>query len=47
MFKTDLGYKQLNFGYNAKMEVYTNSSSHIPKLGDMLKLTEEDFKWNS
>ena len=24
MFKTDLGYKQLNFGYDAKMEGYTN-----------------------
>jgi hypothetical protein len=23
---------ELNFGYNAKMEVYTNSSSDIPKL---------------
>ena len=24
IFKIDLGYKQLSFGYNAKMEGYTN-----------------------
>jgi hypothetical protein len=27
---------ELNFGYNAKMEGYTNSSSDIPKLDEML-----------
>ena len=26
------GISELNFGYNAKMEGYTNSSSDIPKL---------------
>ena len=26
------GIYELNFGYNAKMEIYTNSSSDIPKL---------------
>jgi len=27
---------ELNFGYNAKMEGYTNISSDIPELGDKL-----------
>jgi hypothetical protein len=27
---------ELNFRYNAKTVVYTNSSSDIPKLGDIL-----------
>jgi len=27
---------ELNFGYNTKMEGCTNSSSNIPKLGEML-----------
>ena len=27
---------ELNFGYNTKMEGCTNSSSDIPKLGDIL-----------
>ena len=35
MLRTNLGYKQLNFGYNTKMEVYPNLSSHIPKLSDI------------
>jgi hypothetical protein len=26
---------EVNFGYNAKMEVYTNLSSDIPELYDM------------
>jgi hypothetical protein len=26
------GYIELNFGYNAKREVYANSSSDIPEL---------------
>ena len=30
------GISELNFGYNAKMEGYTNSSSDITKLGEML-----------
>ncbi|MCK4398675.1 MAG: hypothetical protein KAV25_06755 [Methanophagales archaeon] len=31
---------ELNFGYNAKTVVYTNSSSDIPKLGDILFMIE-------
>ena len=27
---------ELNFGYNAKMEVYANSSSDIPKLYEIV-----------
>nr|QNO54004.1 hypothetical protein OHMBFCMF_00023 [Methanosarcinales archaeon ANME-1 ERB6] len=27
---------ELNFGYNTKMEGYTNSSSDIPKLAEIL-----------
>jgi len=27
---------ELNFGYNAKTVVYTNSSSDIPKLGEIM-----------
>ena len=27
---------ELNFGYNSKIGVYTNSCSDIPKLGDIL-----------
>ena len=41
MCKDDLGYKQLNFGYNAKMEVYANLSSHIPKLCAIGKRQDE------
>jgi hypothetical protein len=29
------GIYKVNFGYNAKMEVYVNSSSDIVKLGEM------------
>ena len=29
------GICEVNFGYNVKKEVYPNSSSDIPKLGDM------------
>ncbi len=31
-FQLKGGICELNFGYNAKMEGYTNSSSDIPKL---------------
>ncbi|MGB3458523.1 MAG: hypothetical protein WBB08_04365 [Halobacteriota archaeon] len=31
-FQLKGGICELNFGYNAKMEVYTNSSSDITKL---------------
>jgi hypothetical protein len=30
------GISELNFGYNAKMEGYTNSSSDITKLAEMV-----------
>jgi hypothetical protein len=33
---------ELNLGYNAKMEVYTNSSSDIPKLAETQKRGYED-----
>jgi hypothetical protein len=28
-------YLRIKFGYNAKMGVYANSSSDIPKIGDI------------
>ena len=31
-FQLKGGVSELNFGYNAKMDVYANSSSDIPKL---------------
>jgi len=34
------GISELNFGYNAKMEVYTNSSSDITKLDAISNDTE-------
>jgi len=36
---------ELNFGYNAKTVVYTNSSSDIPKLDEIVARSE--FKQNS
>ena len=53
MYKTDLGYKQLSFGYDAKMKGYANfiytvnsdymrSTADIPKLGDMHKRRKDD-----
>ena len=29
------GISEVNFGYNVKMEVYANSSSDIPELGEI------------
>lgn len=34
-FQLKGGISKVNFGYNAKMGVYANSSSDIPKLGDI------------
>ena len=34
-FQLKGGIYERNFGYNAKMEVYTNSSSDITKLGEI------------
>ena len=34
-FQLKGGISEVNFGYNAKMEVYTNLSSDITKLGEM------------
>jgi len=34
------GIYEVYFGYNAKMRVYTNSSSDITKLGEMLLIEE-------
>jgi len=35
-FQLKGGICELNFGYNAKMEVHTNSSSDIMKLGEIV-----------
>jgi len=35
IFKTDLEYKQLNFGYNAKMEGYTEYCGYTKVLGNI------------
>jgi len=37
---------ELNFGYNAKTVVYTNSSSDIPKLGDIAKYLSSNVRRN-
>ncbi len=34
---------ELNFGYNAKMEGYTNSNSDIPKLAEIPHAVGENF----
>ena len=34
-FQLKGGISEFNFGYNAKMEGYTNSSSDITKLGEI------------
>ena len=33
MFKTKLEYRQIKFGYNTKIGVYTDLSADIPELG--------------
>jgi hypothetical protein len=40
------GICELNFGYNTKMEVYTNSSSDITKLDEMLTSGHKLLKGN-
>ena len=35
-FQLKGGISEVNFGYNAKMEVYANSSSDIPKLYEIV-----------
>ncbi len=35
---------ELNFGYNAKTVVYTNSSSDIPKLYEIARISREKHK---
>jgi len=39
-FQLKGGISEVNFGYNAKMEVYANSSSDIPMLSDMSSNTK-------
>lgn len=38
---TIMWYIGINFGYNAKMGVYANSSSDIPELSEMLYLKKK------
>ena len=33
--QTEQSIYEVNFGYNANLEVYTNPSSHILKLGEI------------
>jgi hypothetical protein len=39
------GIYEVNVGYNAKMEVYANSSSDIPKINKISPLTLRNFAY--